>query len=68
MPSFADPDRLNRIEADIDPRNLGSAASLECLGFVREGHLRERWVVDGEVSDSWLHGLLRRDWKALPPG
>jgi len=59
---------LNRIEADIDPRNLGSAASLERLGFVREGHLRERWIVDGEVSDSWLYGLLRRDWKPLPSG
>lgn len=53
---------LNRIEADIDPRNDHSARSLERLGFVREGLLRERWIVGLEVSDSALYGLLRRDW------
>ena len=54
---------LNRLEADIDPRNLGSAKALERLGFVREGFLRERWIVDGEVSDSALYGLLQREWR-----
>ncbi len=34
---------LNRVEADIDPRNLASAKSLERLGFIKEGHLRQRW-------------------------
>ena len=53
---------LNRIEADIDPRNTASAACLERLGFTKEGHLRERWIVAGEVSDSGLYGLLQRDW------
>ena len=53
---------LNRLEADIDPRNHASAKTLERLGFQQEGHLRERWIVSGEVSDTWLYGLLRRDW------
>ncbi|AXK62856.1 MULTISPECIES: GNAT family N-acetyltransferase [Burkholderia] len=53
--------RLNRIEADIDPRNVASAALLEKLGFVREGVLRERWIVGDEVSDSALYGLLASD-------
>ncbi len=52
---------LHRIEADIDPRNAASARSLERLGFVREGHFRERWIVDGAVSDSAMYGLLRSD-------
>ncbi len=56
--------QLRRLEADIDPRNTASARSLERLGFVREGVLRERWIVDGEVSDSALYGLLQRDWRA----
>ncbi|HET9976494.1 MAG TPA: GNAT family N-acetyltransferase [Burkholderiaceae bacterium] len=63
--------RLHRIEADIDPRNTPSARSLERLGFVREGLLRERWRVDGEVSDSALYGLLAREWavrRAATPG
>jgi len=53
---------LNRVEADIDPRNLASARSLERLGFQREGLLRERWIVGDEVSDTALYGLLQRDW------
>lgn len=56
--------QLHRLEADIDPRNGASARSLERLGFVREGFLRERWIVAGEVSDSALYGLLRSDWRA----
>jgi RimJ/RimL family protein N-acetyltransferase len=56
---------MRRIEADIDPRNAGSARTLERLGFVREGLLRERWQVGDEVSDTALYGLLRRDWR--PP-
>lgn len=57
---------LNRVEADIDPRNKASARSLERLGFVKEGHLRERWVVGDEVSDTALYGLLARDCSQLP--
>ena len=53
---------LNRVEADIDPRNRASARTLERLGFRHEGQLRERWIVAGEVSDSDLYGLLARDW------
>ena len=55
---------LNRVEADIDPRNHTSAKTLERLGFVKEGLLRERWIVDGELSDSALYGLLQREWNA----
>ena len=54
---------LNRVEADIDPRNEASAKSLERLGFTKEGHLRERWIVGGEVSDTALYGLLHREWR-----
>lgn len=55
---------LNRLEADTDPRNAPSIRLLQGLGFVKEGHFRERWVVDGEVSDSAMFGLLRHDWSA----
>ena len=52
------------MEADVDPRNRASVRSLERLGFIKEGHLRERWIVEGEVSDTILYGLLRREWLA----
>ncbi|MDN7876089.1 GNAT family N-acetyltransferase [Burkholderia aenigmatica] len=56
--------RLNRLEADIDPRNAASSRLLERLGFAREGLLRERWIVGDEVSDSALYGLLASDRRA----
>lgn len=56
--------QLIRLEADIDPRNLASARVLERLNFVREGLLRERWIVGDDISDSALYGLLQRDWRA----
>jgi ribosomal-protein-alanine N-acetyltransferase len=54
---------LNRVQAETDTRNVASARVLEKLGFVREGALREDCVVNGDVSDSWVYGLLRREWR-----
>lgn len=53
---------LNRVQAETDTRNLASARVLDKLGFLREGTLREDCVVNGDVSDSWVYGLLRREW------
>jgi len=55
---------LRRVEADVDPRNLPSLRTLEALGFRREGYLRQRWQVAGELQDSVLMGLLASDWRA----
>ena len=52
---------LNRIEADIDPRNLASVRLVEALGFRREGELRARYHVGGEIQDSLIYGLLASD-------
>ena len=57
---------LNRVQAETDTRNVASARVLEKLGFVREGTLREDCVVNGEVSDSWVYGLIRREWRPSP--
>ena len=59
---------LRRLEADVDPRNARSVALLEKLGFRREGYLRERWFVSGEVQDALFYGLLRREWDASERG
>jgi ribosomal-protein-alanine N-acetyltransferase len=55
---------LHRVEADIDPGNTASAKALRRLGFEREGLLRERWIVGGEIADTEFYGLLKRDWDA----
>jgi len=53
---------FHRIEADVDPRNAASVRTLERLGFQREGYLRERWQVNGEIQDAFFYGLLKPDW------
>lgn len=54
--------KLNRVEADTDPRNERSARLLDRLRFSKEGLFRERCIVDGKISDAAMYGLLRREW------
>lgn len=56
--------KLHRIEADVDPRNEASIGLLNRLGFDREGYMRERWIVNGEICDTAFFGLLEKDWLA----
>ena len=54
---------LNRIHAEVDPRNVASTKALLRVGFQEEGRLRENWIYRGEKpSDSILLGLLRNEW------
>lgn len=53
---------LNRVQAETDTRNAASARVLEKLGFVREGTLRQDCIVNGDVSDSWVYGLIGDEW------
>lgn len=54
---------LNRVQSEVDTRNTASARVLEKLGFIHEGTLREECIVNGDVSDTWIYGLLKRDWR-----
>ena len=54
---------LERVEADVDPRNGASCRLLERLGFQREGLLRNRWRVGDEFADSVIFGLLRGQYR-----
>lgn len=54
---------LRRIEAEIDPANTASAKALKRLGFTQEGLLRQRWEINGVVSDSALFGLLQHEFR-----
>ncbi|MBE2237186.1 MAG: GNAT family N-acetyltransferase [Caldilineaceae bacterium] len=56
---------LNRVQSEADTRNAASDRVLAKLGFLREGTLRENCIVAGEVSDSWIYGLLRREWEQV---
>ncbi len=54
---------LHRLEADVDPQNTSSIKLLERLGFRKEGYLRERWHVGGEIQDALFYGLLKNEWR-----
>jgi len=55
---------LRRIGADVYSSNGNSEKLLTKLGFVKEGLLRENHeLYTGEVVDTTVYGLLRRDWK-----
>ena len=57
---------MRRLEADVDPSNARSMRALERLGFRREGLLRERWKINGELQDSVVLGLLSHEWRTGP--
>ena len=55
---------LRRLEADANPHNARYLKTMETLGFKREGYLRQRWQVAGELQDSVVLGLLKSDMAA----
>lgn len=55
---------LNRIEAQVHPENHRSVSSVQRLGFVQEGRLREVGFWGGAFHDLLQFSLLHRDWKA----
>lgn len=52
---------LRRVEARCAIENHASQRVLERLGFVREGRLREYFVLEGEPVDNYLYALLKSD-------
>lgn len=56
---------LERIEADVDPRNEPSWRLLERIGFRREALLHDRCRSGNEVGDAAIYGLARVDWRGL---
>ena len=58
---------LERIAADVDPRNEGSLALLRKLNF-RETHRAERtWQIGGQWYDSIYLALDASDWRQSRP-
>ena len=58
---------MNRVQAEINPKNANSARSLLRMGFAQEGVLRENCVEHGVLHDSAFYGLLQREWRAIHP-
>lgn len=56
--------RLHRVMANHLPENERSAALLQRLGFVTEGHAKEYLHIAGEWRDHVLNALVNPDWTA----
>lgn len=58
---------LHRVFATVSVENVASLKLLERLGFIREGVLREHYLIQGRRVDEVLYGLLRHEWGPHQP-
>ena len=59
---FEDMD-IHRVAADCDVENIASYRTLEKLGFRREAHFVESYLVDGGYASEYHYGMLQREWR-----
>ncbi|KAH0637149.1 hypothetical protein KY289_037064 [Solanum tuberosum] len=58
---FNDFPNLVRIEALVEPQNIGSQKVLEKVGFKKEGFLRKYGFNKGEIRDMFIYSFLSTD-------
>ncbi|GAA4453673.1 GNAT family protein [Rurimicrobium arvi] len=56
---------LNRMEAVIAPYNIASQALVKAWNFRQEGHMKEHYMVNGQLEDSLLFALTRSEYDQL---
>ena len=54
---------LERIEAFVHVDNIGSNRTLQKAGFMKEGMLRKRFEVNGELFDCNVYSFLKDDFE-----
>lgn len=54
---------LHRVEANIDPDNIGSRRVVEKAGFTHEAMLRQNWFYAGRFTDSAIYGILKHEFQ-----
>ena len=55
--------RFRRLMALIAAENVASQRVIEKVGFVREGLLRQHFLIDGRPVDEIAYGLLCTEWR-----
>ncbi|RDV16256.1 N-acetyltransferase [Pontibacter diazotrophicus] len=56
---------LYRVEALVSPHNIPSLQLLNRYEFKKEGHLRNHYMVNGELQDSQIFSLLLPEFEEL---
>lgn len=59
---FEDMD-IHRVAADCDVENIASYRTLEKLGFRREAHFVESYLVNGIYASEYHYAMLQREWR-----
>jgi RimJ/RimL family protein N-acetyltransferase len=59
---------LHRVAADCDVENTASFRTLEKLGFRREAHFIESFLVDGVYTSEYHYAMLQREWREMSLG
>jgi [ribosomal protein S5]-alanine N-acetyltransferase len=54
---------LHRIQALVGAENIPSLKLLKNFGFIKEGTMREDYLVDGKNEDSECYSLLKWEWE-----
>jgi len=54
---------LHTVEANIDPANIASEKLLEKMGFRKEGHITESFLLNGEFTDTGIYSLINKNQK-----
>ncbi len=55
--------KLNRLEAQIFVENTASINLFTNLSFIKEGRLRQNFMINNKLEDSYMYALLKEDWK-----
>ncbi len=58
---------FERIALEVIAPNLAAKTLYERLGFVREGAFRQAYLLDGQRVDIDQYGLLKPEWRIMPP-
>jgi len=54
----------HRVWLEVFPENTRAQRAYEKVGFIREGTLRETWLLDGRWHDEHVYSMLRREYNA----
>lgn len=61
-------EKVHRIQANLDSRNISSAKLCERLGMRQEAHFIEDYWNKGEWTDSFVYGMLLSDFSHVAKG
>lgn len=54
-------EKIHRIQANLDARNLASASLCQRIGMRQEAHFIQDYWNKGEWTDSFVYGMLKKD-------